>query len=825
MFPLSNWTELDIWQYIATENVPLPSIYYAHRREVFRRDGMWLAVTPFITLLPGEEPTEMTVRFRTVGDATCTGAVESPAATVAEVITEVAASRITERGATEGGRQGLRSRHGRPQARGLLLMEMLRFATAGSVDDGKSTLIGRLLFDSKAIFEDQLEAVEKASIDGGFEYTELALLTDGLRAEREQGITIDVAYRYFATPNRKFIIADTPGHIQYTRNMVTGASTADLALVLIDARKGVLEQSRRHAFIASLLGIKHLVLCVNKMDLVDYDQTRFEEIRAEFRAFAMRLDVPDLTFVPISALHGDNVVNRSSNMAWYDGPSLLHHLEQVHIASDRNLVDVRFPVQYVIRPRADEHHDYRGYAGQMAGGVLKPGDEVLALPSGFTSTVASVETADGPVDEAFAPLSVTVRLADEIDLSRGDMLCRPHNRPHVGQDIDAMVSWMSDARILEAGRQAGDQAHHPLGSGAGEVAAVPVGCELDSPRAGRRRAGVERHRSGVAAHHGAAVLRRVPPQPGHGQLHPHRRGDQRHRRRRDDHRTDPVSAASWGGRASASEPDTDGVWGRQPPATSPVSAASWGGRASASEPDTDGVWGRQPPATQRSPVSARVGAPAPSDKPSDEPVSEAGSNIVWHQSQVARAERWAALGGAGATVWFTGLSGSGKSTIAVAVERELVASGRPAYLLDGDNLRHGLTVGLGFSREDRDENVRRVGEAALLFADAGFVALVSLVSPYRAARDAVRARHEAAGLRFVEVFVDTPIELCEQRDPKGLYQKARAGEIPLFTGVSDPYEEPLAAELVLAPDGPAAALVRQLVDQGSRPARRRRTAP
>jgi bifunctional enzyme CysN/CysC len=330
-------------------------------------------------------------------------------------------------------------------------MELLRFATAGSVDDGKSTLIGRLLYDTKAIFEDQLEAVERASQDKGFERTELALLTDGLRAEREQGITIDVAYRYFATPQRKFIIADTPGHIQYTRNMVTGASTADLALVLIDARKGVLEQSRRHAFIASLLGIKHLVLCVNKMDLVDYDQGRFDEIRSEFRAFAMRLDVPDLTFVPVSALHGDNVVNRSANMPWYDGPSLLHHLEQVHIASDRNLVDVRLPVQYVIRPRAEEHHDYRGYAGQMAGGVLKPGDEVLALPSGFTSTVVAVETASGPVAEAFAPLSVTVRLADEIDISRGDLLCRPHNRPHVGQDIDATICWMSDARQLRAG--------------------------------------------------------------------------------------------------------------------------------------------------------------------------------------------------------------------------------------------------------------------------------------------------------------------------------------------------------------------------------------
>ena len=334
------------------------------------------------------------------------------------------------------------------------MTEMLRLATAGSVDDGKSTLIGRLLYDSKAIFEDQLEAVERTSRERGDEHTNLALLTDGLRAEREQGITIDVAYRYFATPKRKFIIADTPGHTQYTRNMVTGASTADLALILIDARKGILEQSRRHAFLSSLLGIPHLVLCVNKMDLVDWSQERFEEIKAEFRSFAMKLDVHDLTFVPISALHGDNVVERSHNMPWYDGSSLLHHLEEVHIASDRNLIDVRFPVQYVIRPQQQtDHdlHDYRGYAGQVAGGVLKKGDEVVVLPSGFTSKIAAIDTADGPVDSAFAPMSVTVTLEDDVDVSRGDMIARRKNQPHVGQDIEAMVCWMSEATWLRAG--------------------------------------------------------------------------------------------------------------------------------------------------------------------------------------------------------------------------------------------------------------------------------------------------------------------------------------------------------------------------------------
>lgn len=332
-------------------------------------------------------------------------------------------------------------------------MELLRLATAGSVDDGKSTLIGRLLYDTKTIFEDQMEAIEAASAKKGETQVNLALLTDGLRAEREQGITIDVAYRYFATPNRKFIMADTPGHIQYTRNMVTGASTADLAIVLIDARHGVIEQSRRHAFIASLLRIPHLVVAINKMDLVDWDQEVFETIKADFTQFASKLNIPDLTFIPMSALLGDNVVDRSANMDWYQGATLLHHMETVHIASDRNMVDARFPVQYVIRPQSAEHRDYRGYAGQVAGGVMKPGDKVVVLPSGFSSTIASIDTADGPVTEAYKPMSVTVRLTDDVDVSRGDMLCRPHNQPEVGQDIDAMICWMSEVSSLKPGQK------------------------------------------------------------------------------------------------------------------------------------------------------------------------------------------------------------------------------------------------------------------------------------------------------------------------------------------------------------------------------------
>src|SRR3954467_15427545 len=338
----------------------------------------------------------------------------------------------------------LRGCHGRPQERGLLLMDLLRFATAGSVDDGKSTLIGRLLLDSKAIFEDQLEAVESTSKSRGYDYTDLALLTDGLRSEREQGITIDVAYRYFATPERKFIIADTPGHVQYTRNMVTGASTADLGLVLVDARQGLTEQSRRHAVLLSLLRVPHLVLAINKMDLVDWSRETYERIHTEFTQFATKLSIPDLSVIPISALKGDNVVIRSENTPWYAGPTLMHHLEHVHVASDRDLVDTRFPVQYVVRPKSDEYHDYRGYAGQVAGGVLKPGDEVVVLPSGMTSTIAGIDLFDHEIGEAFPPMSVTVRLADDVDVSRGDMIARVKNAPTPSQDIDAMVCWMTN---------------------------------------------------------------------------------------------------------------------------------------------------------------------------------------------------------------------------------------------------------------------------------------------------------------------------------------------------------------------------------------------
>jgi bifunctional enzyme CysN/CysC len=610
--------------------------------------------------------------------------------------------------------------------------ELLRFATAGSVDDGKSTLIGRLLYDTKAIFEDQLDQVARASQrrHGAGGTVDLALLTDGLRAEREQGITIDVAYRYFSTPRRSFIIADTPGHVRYTRNMVTGASTADLALILVDARNGVVEQSRRHAFIASLLRIPHFVVCVNKMDLVDFDEAAFEPIVEEFTDFAARLDVADVTFVPISALDGDNVVERSERMPWYEGPTLLHHLEHVHIASDRNLRDVRFPVQWVIRPggraMVDEHHDYRGYAGQVAGGVLRPGDDVVVLPSGARSRIAGIETFDGPVAEAFPPMSVTVRLEDELDISRGDVLARPQNRPLLERRLDAMVCWMSERPSVPRGRYL---LKHTTRSTRAVVAELLHRIDVTTL-----------HRDTSADHLelndiGRVTIRTATPLA-----------------------FDPYAR----NRATGSFVLVDEA------TNDTVAAGMLLGAAQA----------------------------------------ERSADVTWDEGRLSREDRWSQLGTRGATVWFTGLPASGKSTIAAALEARLVEAGVPAYRLDGDNLRHGLNANLGFSPEDRTENVRRTAEAAKLLADAGVIAIASLVSPYAADRDAARKVHADADLEFVEVFVNTPLEECERRDPKGLYAKARAGEISEFTGVDAPYEAPGAPDLELGGEAIEAAVDR-----------------
>jgi bifunctional enzyme CysN/CysC len=607
------------------------------------------------------------------------------------------------------------------------MSQLLRIATAGSVDDGKSTLIGRLLHDTKSIFEDQLSAIEATSVKRGDEQTDLALLTDGLRAEREQGITIDVAHRYFATPKRKFVIADTPGHIQYTRNMVTGASTASLALLLVDARKGVLEQTRRHALLSSLLRVPHLILCVNKMDLVDYDQTVYEEIRHDFTTFAAKLEITDLDFVPISALAGDNVVERSTSMPWFDGQPLLGQLEDVHIASDRNLVDNRFPVQTVIRPQTAEHRDYRGFAGSIVGGIFKQGDEVMVLPSRKTSTISQIDTPDGAVDQAFPPMAVTMLLEDELDISRGDMICRPTNQPSATNRFEAMICWFDETSSLRTG--APYQLKHTTRWIAAEVETLRYELNVDTL-----------HRDLGAETLEVNDIGRVSI-----------------------HTTSPLFLDEY--RLNR----TTGSFILVDPATNLTVAAGM--------------------------IIGHGGEPAV--VATESVVAE---DITFHPSTLSREERRKALGTSGATIWMTGLSGSGKSTIATAAEHTLVSSGRNAFMLDGDNLRHGLNADLGFSEEDRAENVRRVGEVARLLAEAGVVAIVSLVSPYKAERDKVRAAHDEASIPFHEVFVDTPLEECERRDPKGLYAKARAGEITNLTGVGSPYEAPTQPELTTDPD-------------------------
>jgi bifunctional enzyme CysN/CysC len=616
----------------------------------------------------------------------------------------------------EGAKQAFRRLTERPA-------DLLRFATAGSVDDGKSTLIGRLLYDSKQVLADQLEHVEQASERMGHDFLDLSLLTDGLRAEREQGITIDVAYRYFATAQRRFIIADTPGHEQYTRNMVTGASTADLAIVLIDARKGVISQSKRHAFISSLLGIPHIVVCVNKMDLVEFDEDVFNAIVEEFDSFAARLEMPDVTFIPISALLGDNVVERSDAMPWYQGPPLLYHLEHVHIASDRNLIDVRFPVQYVIRPPASSVTDYRAYAGQVAGGVMRPGDDVVVLPGGHHTKIEAIDTFDGEVQEAFPPMSVALRLTDDIDVSRGSMIVRTQNQPTVATDFECLLCWMSE---------------HPL-----------------SPR---RRYLVKHTTRTVMV--GAMDIR---------------------------YRIDVESLRREEGLTTLELNDLARVNLRL---SAPLVFDSYRrNRVTGSLIVID-------EATNET-VAAGVVLDTEVEDPATGEKSERSPNVRWQGSRMTRERRWESLGHGGATLWFTGLPGAGKSTVAAAVEERLIAIGHPAFLLDGDNLRHGLNGDLGFDESARSENVRRTAHVARLIAESGTIALVSLVSPYEADRQDAGALHAKDDLDFLEIFVDAPLELCEQRDPKGLYARARSGELESMTGVGAPYEAPSSPDLVL----------------------------
>lgn len=605
---------------------------------------------------------------------------------------------------------------------------LLRLATAGSVDDGKSTLIGRLLYDSKAVMEDRWASVEQTSKDRGHDYTDLALVTDGLRAEREQGITIDVAYRYFATPKRKFIIADTPGHIQYTRNMVTGASTAQLVIVLVDARHGLLEQSRRHAFLASLLGIRHLVLAVNKMDLLGWDQEKFDAIRDEFHAFAARLDVQDVTSIPISALHGDNVVTKSDQTPWYEGPSLLSHLEDVYIAGDRNMVDVRFPVQYVIRPHTLEHQDHRSYAGTVASGVMRSGDEVVVLPIGKTTRITAIDGPNGPVAEAFPPMAVSVRLADDIDISRGDMIARTHNQPRITQEFDATVCWMADNAVLEPGRDY--VVKHTTRTVRARIAGLDYRLDVNTLHRDKTATALKLNELGRVS-----LRTQVPLLL--------------------DEYTRNASTGSF----ILIDPDTNGT----------VAA---------------GMVLRD--------VSARTPSP----------------NTVRHRSLVTAQDRPPR----GKTVWFTGLSGSGKSSVAMLVERKLLEKGISAYVLDGDNLRHGLNADLGFSMADRAENLRRLSHVATLLADCGHLVLVPAISPLAEHRALARKVHADAGIDFFEVFCDTPLQDCERRDPKGLYAKARAGEITHFTGIDSPYQRPKNPDLRLTPDRSIDEQAQEVID-------------
>ena len=606
--------------------------------------------------------------------------------------------------------------------------ELLRFITCGSVDDGKSTLIGRLLHDSKQLFDDQLAALAADSRRHGTqgERIDYALLLDGLSAEREQGITSDVAYRFFDTEKRKYIVADCPGHEQYTRNMATGASTADLAVVLVDARKGLLVQTRRHTYIASLLGLKHVVLAVNKMDLVGYDFAVFDAIAEEYEALAASLGIPNVQCIPLSALQGDNLIERSETMPWYDGPALLEYLDTVQI--DRTHADTgfRLPVQWVQRPdRSDAGRDFRGYAGTLVAGRVTPGDAVVVLPSGRRSTVARVLGPDGPLDAAQAGQAVMLSLADEIDISRGDVIAAAVDPPEVADQFAAHVLWMGEGQLLP-GR--------------------PYWLKLGTRTVGATISALK-HKVDVDTQALLAATHLELNEVGYCNL-------------------------------SLDQPIPFEPYARN---------RALGGFILIDRLDNATV------AAGTLDFALRRAA-----------------NLHWQHIDVDRATRARSLGQSPRCVWFTGLSGSGKSTIANLVDKRLQAMGLHAFVLDGDNVRHGLNRDLGFTDEDRVENLRRVSEVAKLMTDAGLIVLVSFISPFRAERDSARALFDAG--EFIEVFVDTPLSVAEARDVKGLYAKARRGALPNFTGIDSPYEAPEDAELRLDTTADSAeALAEQVV--------------
>ncbi|QDU31848.1 Bifunctional enzyme CysN/CysC [Anatilimnocola aggregata] len=601
--------------------------------------------------------------------------------------------------------------------------EILRFITCGSVDDGKSTLIGRLFYEAKMIYEDQLSAITKDSARYGTTGGEpdLALFTDGLQEEREQGITIDVAYRYFSTDKRKFIIADTPGHKQYTRNMATGASTADLAIILIDARHGVLEQTKRHSFIVSLLGIKHIIVAVNKMDIVDYKQEVFEQIKADYISFASRLDLPDVHFMPISALKGENVVAPSQYMTWYQGPALMPLLETLYIGSDRNLEDFRLPVQLVLRPNLD----FRGFSGTIASGILRKGDEIMTLPSRKTSRVKSIVTFDGELEEAFAPQSITVTLEDEIDSSRGDMLVRPGNVPRVDNKFEAMMVWMAEEAMLP-GKQY-----------------------------------LFKQTSRVAPGMVTTLRYRVDVNTMHRQ-------------------DAPTLALNEIGRCQIT-------------LTQPICFDAYKrNRGTGSFIVIDRLTNATVAAGM---ILDRATGDGPKDHWDDEPAS---AHLHGETSKVSVEERSNRFGQKPATVLLTGLTGAGKTTIAYALERRLFQDGRSVVVLDGQNMRRGISKDLGFTASERSENLRRSSEVAKLFNDAGLIVLGAFVAPEEAVRQKVA---EAIGQeRFLIVHLDAAVEVCRSRDTEGHYALAEKGELTEFPGVSATYEAPAKPDLKLSTD-------------------------
>lgn len=594
---------------------------------------------------------------------------------------------------------------------------LLRFITCGSVDDGKSTLIGRLLHDTHKVFEDQLVALKSDSRKHGTtgDDMDLALLVDGLQSEREQGITIDVAYRYFNTDRRKFILADTPGHEQYTRNMATGASTAELAIILVDARKGVLTQTRRHSYICSLLGIRKAIVAVNKMDLVGFDRGVFESIRDDYRKFAGQLHFDDLRFVPLSALRGDNVASRSDAMPWYEGDNLLEILETIEVDDQGSARNLRFPIQYVNRPDLS----FRGFAGSIASGVVKRGDRIMALPSRKTSTVKSIVTFDGELEEAIAPMAVTLTLEDEIDISRGDVIVHGDRAPHVGSVFYASLIWMHESALLP-----GKQYEFKLGT--------------------KSAKGMIQH-----IHHQVDVNTLVQSPA-------------------DELRLNQIGLCR--------------VMLTEPVAFDPYDVCHGTGAFIVIDRLSNNTVGAGM-------ISRAI----------THPLGDQAENVVWHSHKVIKAMHANQKSQKPCVIWFTGLSGSGKSTIANTLEQMMYANGYHTYLLDGDNIRHGLNKDLDFTDQGRVENIRRIGEVAHLFVDAGMIVLTAFISPFRSDRALVRDLLGAD--EFIEVFVDTPLEICEQRDPKGLYEKARTGKVRNFTGIDSPYEAPEAPELVLSTAG------------------------